>query len=588
MGPRKEAPVPLVHRHALFGPRFFRHLARLVRIYWRSPDALMGLLLLAVTVALELGTVYGNVLLSDVQREIFDAFQDRDMSSFLQAIGVFVGVAGGFVLAATYRIYLRGALEIRWRRWVTEHFLERWISSQAYCHIELHKKATDNPDQRIQEDVREFVASALGLSLSLLSAIATLVSFAAILWSLSGEWAFELNGRDLKIPGLMMWVAIAFALIAIFVTHFVGRPLVGIQFDRQRYEADFRFSLARFRDNVEEVALAHGEQGELRNATQRFGAVVTNWWQLIRAQRNLTLFTSGIGQVNSLVPLLIAAPAFFAGHIKLGSVMQTRIAYGEVSGALIWFVNAYQEIARWRANIERLVTLLDEIESTELMAKEGVRLVPSDDAKLHLDELHLEGPDGRCLVERADAVIAPGEHIALVGPSGCGKRMLLRAVAGMWRFGRGRIRIPAGARTLVLAERPYLPIGTLREALAYPDDPETYTEEKMLEVMRLAGLESLTGRLDESQHWAQLLSGGEQQRVGVARALLQEPAFLFLDEATSGLDDATVERVYQLLHEQLPHTGMVSIAYRPAVAKQHVQRWHMEPTERGGVLRAAA
>jgi putative ATP-binding cassette transporter len=567
---------------------FVRHLARLVRIYWRSPEAPKGFLLLAATIVLELGTVSGNVLLSDVQRQIFDAFQDRQMAAFMAAIGVFFGVAAGFVFASTFRIYLRATLEINWRRSVTRYFLEKWMASQAYCEIELHKKATDNPDQRIAEDVRDFVASALGLSLSLLSAVATLVSISAILWNLSGAWAFQLDGRHLQIPGLMMWVAIAVAALSIAITHLVGRRLVGIQFDRNRYEGDFRFAMARFRDNVEEVALAHGEQGELRNATNRFRSVVTNWMQLIRAQRNLAFFTSGIGQLNSLVPLLIAAPAFFAGHIKLGSVMQTRIAYGEVSGALSWFVNAYQEIARWRANIERLITLLEEIESTEIEQQEGVQVERSDDASLHLEDLRVTCPEGTGLVERADAVIAPGDRIALVGPSGTGKRMLLRAVTGMWRFGTGRIRVPRGARTLVLAERPYLPIGTLREVLAYPDSPETYTDEAMVQALRDARLDGLVDRLDASEHWQQRLSGGEQQRIGVARALLQKPAFLFLDEATSGLGEEEEAHAYELLRERLPQSALVSLATRPNVARFHEQRWRMERNEGGAVLRTAA
>ncbi len=356
--------MPLTHSHALFGPRFARHLARLTRLYWTSSDAPKGGLLLGATVALELGTVYGNVLLSDVQRRIFDAFQDKQMAAFTSAIGLFLGVALGFVFVSTYRIYLRQALEIRWRHWLTDHFIKEWITSHAYCQIELHRKATDNPDQRIAEDVREYVLSALGLSLSLLSAIATLVSFAAILWRLSGNWKFRVDGNHIQIPGLMMWVAILFAVIATLVTHRVGRRLAGIQFDRQRYEADFRFKLVRFRENVEPIALANGEGAERRFALERFHYVITNWWQLIRAQRNLGLLTTSIGQANSLIPLLVAAPAFFAGHLTLGSVMQTRIAYGEVSGGLTWFVNAYQEIARWRANIERIVTLAEEIEST--------------------------------------------------------------------------------------------------------------------------------------------------------------------------------------------------------------------------------
>jgi len=566
-----------VKKHALFGPYFFGRLARLTRLYWRSPDAPRAFALLAVTVALELATVYGVVKLSDVQRMIFDAFQDKQMPPFLQAVGLFLATAAGFVLVSTYRTYTRGALEIRWRNWLTDYFLQQWVSAQAYCQIELHHKGTDNPDQRISEDVRDYVSSALGLSLSLLSAIATLVSFAAILWSLSGQWRFRWDGTHLQIPGLMMWVAIAYALIAIWITHLVGRPLVGIQFDRQRYEADFRFSLARFRENVEEVALAHGERGERRNAVARFQFVVSNWWELIRRQRNLMLLTTGIGQANSIVPLLVAAPGFFAGHFTLGSVMQTRIAYGEVSGALTWFVNAYQEIARWRANIERLITLLDEIEATraELAHTERVHIERADRTDLRLLDVQITRPDGTVLIENADASVEPGERVVVFGPTGSGKRMLLRAVAGIWRFGKGRIEIPRRARTLVLPERPYMPIGTLREALSYPEPFDTYTDEQARDALERVGLGSLASRLDEVDHWQQHLSGGEQQRLGLARALLQEPDFLFLDEATSGLDERSEREMYEMLRERLPQTAVISIAYRPAVAKYHDRHWKM-------------
>jgi putative ATP-binding cassette transporter len=581
--------VPLVHKHALFGPRFARHLGRLLAIYWRSPDAPKGAALLAVAVVLELSTVYGTVMLSEVQRQIFDAFQDRAMASFTQAIGLFLAVAAGFVLVSTYRVYVRNALEIRWRRTLTDHLLQQWISYQAYCQIELHRKAIDNPDQRIAEDAREFVASALGLSLSLLSALATLVSFAAILWSISGDWRFDLDGREFHIPGLMMWVAIGYALIATWITHRVGRRLVPIQFDRQRYEADFRFALVRFRENVEEVALAHGERGERRNALSRFQGVVGNWWQLIRAQRNLVLLTTGIGQANSLVPLLIAAPAFFAGHIRLGSVMQARIAYGEVSGALTWFVNAYQEIARWRAHIERLVTLLDEVAATraELAQTERIQVERADAPELVIDDVRLARPDGQVLIEHADAVIHPGERVVVVGPTGSGKRTLLRAVAGIWRFGKGRIRIPKGARMLVLPERPYLPIGTLREAVTYPEPSDGYSDREIRDALERVGLAALAGRLDDSEHWQQHLSGGEQQRLGVARALLQRPDFLFLDEATSGLDDEESRRIYELLREQLPGTALISIAYRQALEKYHEKHWRLARGAVGHVLQTA-
>lgn len=581
--------MELPHKHALFGPRFFAHLGGLLRLYWTSPDAPRGGLLLATTVALELATVYGAVLLSDVQRRLFDAFEARDVGAFSTATLVFLGTIAFFVLASTYRIYLRGALEIRWRRWLTGYFLEQWMNRHAYCAMEMHRQTVDNPDQRIAEDVREFVASALGLSLSLLAAVASFVSFAAILWGLSGHWPLQIGDRQLQIPGLMMWVAIAYALLSSLITHLVGRRLVPIQFDRLRFEADFRYKLVRFRENVEPIALAHGEPAERRLALQRFQRVIQNWWSLIRAQRNLTLLTTGIGQANTLVPLLVAAPAFFAGQLTLGSVMQVRIAYGEVSGALTWFVHAYQEIARWRATIERLVTLREEIEAAqaELADKAGVHVEAVPGAGLRLEHLRLTLPDGRVLITDADAVISPGEHIALLGPTGSGKRTLLRAIAGFWPFGRGRIAVPPDARTVFLPQRPHLPIGTLRAAVSYPSAEGTFSDDEIRAALEAVGLGPLGDRLDEVEHWQQVLSGGEQQRLAFARALLQRPDWVFLDEATSGVDEECEARLYALLRERLPHAAVVSIADRPSVARLHERRWTLAPADGGVVLKAA-
>jgi putative ATP-binding cassette transporter len=581
--------VPFKSSRALFGPAFFRNLWRLARVYWVSRDAGRGALLLGGAIALELATVYGTLKLSEVQRDLFDAFQDKQMELFLSAIGFFFVVAAVFVTVSTLRIYLRGILEIRWRRVLTDHFLQRWMTDQAYCEIELHRKATDNPDQRISEDVREFVASALGLGLSLLAALVTLVTFASVLWNLSGTWKLSIRNEHVQIPGLMMWVAIAYALLAIWITHRVGRPLVGIQFDRQRVEADFRFTLARFRENVEDVALAQGESAERRTALERFHGIVGNWWSLIRKQRDLTLLTAGIGQANSLVPLLVAAPAFFAGHLTLGSVMQVRIAYGEVSGGLTWFVNAYQEIARWRASIERLANLLDAIDATEaeFTHAERVQIERAPDGTLRLDHLRLSRPDGTLIVENADAKLSRGDRIALFGPSGSGKRMLLRAIAGIWRFGGGRIQIPLGSRSLFLPQRPYLPIGSLREALTYPAPASEADDAKAHEILEAVGLKNLAGRLDDREHWQQFLSGGEQQLLGIARALLQQPDWLFLDEATSGLDEPSEKRVYALLAERLPRTGVVSIADRPSVASFHHHNWRLTRGTLGSELLAA-
>ena len=580
--------MPLAHKHALFGPRFARHLGRLTRLYWSSPDAPKGAGLLLLTIALEMGTVYGNVKLSYAQAGIFDAFQNKSTGDFSKWIATFLALTLGFLFVATYRIYVRQSLEIRWRHWLTDHYLERWIGSQAYCQMELHRKVADNPDQRIAEDVRDYVASALGLSLSLLSAVVTLVSFAGMLWSLSGHWRFDLGRGHFQVPGLMMWVAIVYALVATLLAHRVGRSLIPIQYDRQRFEADFRYSLVRFRENVEAVALSNGEAGERRGAMKRFDHVVSNFWRLIRAQRNLTLFTTGIGQTNSILPYVIAAPAFFAGNLSLGSVVQTNIAYGQVSGALAWFVNAYQEIANWRASVERLVTFDEEIEAARaaIAPAEGVQVDTASDGELRLDHVRLTRPDGRVLIEDANAVIHRGDTVALVGPTGAGKRTLLRAIAGIWRFGKGRIAVPH--RALFLPERPYLPIGTLREAVAYPADRDAFSDEAVRDALGQMGLSALADRLDdESAHWQQQLSGGEQQRLALARVLLQKPEWVFLDEATSGLDEAGEKRAYETLREKLPRTAIVSIADRPSVEQLHTRRWTLVPGPAGSVLEAA-
>lgn len=580
---------PHVSPRALFGRRFVRHLIRLTRVYWTSPDASRGALLLGLAVSLELGAVYGNVLLSVAQRGIFDAFERKQGAPLMQAFALFFALALGFVFVAAYRIYVRQRLEIRWRQWLTDYYLEQWMSSQAYCQMELHRKVTDNPDQRISEDVRNYVASALGLSLSLLSALATLVSFSGILWNLSGHWGFDYHGSHIYLPGLMMWVAILYAAITSWLTHQVGRRLVPLQFDRERFEADFRFALVRFRENVEVVALSRGEEGERRTALQRFYNIVGNWLQLIRAQRDLVLLTTGIGQANSLVPLLVAAPGYFAGNLTLGSVMQTNFAYGQVSGALSWFVNAYQEIAQWRASIERLFTFTEEIESTcaELQHAEGLRVERMRDGAIRLDHVCLSRPDGEVLMENVEATIRPGEHVALLGPSGAGKRTLLRAIAGIWRFGRGRVELPEETRTAFLWERPYFPLGTLRAALSYPSPEGTFPDAEIREVLHLFGLDALIDQLDETQQWEQQLSGGEQQRVALARVLLHAPDWIFLDGATSSLDEDAVKRAYTLLRERLPGSAIISIADRASIAQYHERRWTLIPHGAAMALQAA-
>jgi putative ATP-binding cassette transporter len=577
--------MPATRRPAVFGRRFARALWRLFRIYWTSPDARWGAVLLAGTIALELGTVYASFLLSDAERQVMDELERRQAGAFLEAGVLFVAAMLAFTLVSAYRIYLRQLLEIRWRRGVTAHYLEHWVSRQAYCQTQLHIGEIDNPDQRIAEDVREFAASVLGLSLSLLSALVTLLSFGGLLWTLSRHFVLDLGDGPQRIPGLLLWVAVAYAVLSTWLTHVVGRPLVPLNFDRLRFEADFRYGLVRFRDNVEAVALSRGEALERLGSLTRFRSIIENWWQLIRAQRNLTLLTTGIGQANAVVPLLVAAPAYIAGHLTLGSVAQIRYAYGQVSSALTWFVYAYQEIARWRASIERLATFADMMEATDFeLAHAQVRVVPTEAATLRLADLRLEAPDGSVLLDQANATASPGDRVAITGPSGTGKTILLRAVAGIWPFGRGRIEVPARARMLFLPQRPYLPLGSLRAVVSYPAAEGAFPDERIRSVLRALGLGHLEPRLAEVAPWDQRLTPHEQQLLALARALLYEPDWVFLDMATSELDEAMEKRVYELLAERLPRASLVTVAHRPAVEAYHAHRWAIAPREGGAAV----
>jgi putative ATP-binding cassette transporter len=583
MDHKESLPVSQPLYRAVFDRRFARRVGQLTGLYWRSPDRWRGLLLLAGAVALELLAVYGNFVLGDAQRRIFDALQDRAAPAFFAGVGLFAGVVLAFVLVSTYRIYVRQALEIRWRTWLTDHLLVDWISPHACSQMESVHADADNPDQRIAEDVRNYVASALGLSLSLLAAIATLVSFAGLLWQMSSAWPVQIGSAHFEVPGFMMWIAFAYAVLSSWITHRVGRKLVPINFDKLRFEADFRFGLVRFRENAEAIGLAGGEAFEEQSAIARFGKIVENWWQLIRAQRNLALAQTGIGQLNGAVPLLVAAPGYFLGNLTLGRVAQTQFAYGQVSGSLAWFVNAYQEIAAWRASVERLITFTDAMDFARARqcGTDGVCVDASEREVVQIDHLELALPDGRPLLDAGTASIAPGERVAVVGPSGAGQTTLFRALAGRWAYGRGHITMPPREQTIFLSEQTYLPIGTLRAALSYPSPDGSFTDEQIREALQHVELGRFATRLDESDHWEKSLSSGEQQRLAVARALLHDPQWLFLDDATSALDEDAERRIYEFLEKWLPRAAIVSIAHRPSVARYHTRRWTLVPHEGG-------
>ena len=554
---------------------FLRDAWALTRPYWVSEERGRGLVLLAAVVALNLSLVGMTVVLTYWQRAFYNALEAKDAATFwaLLLLGGdaddtwfpgFTVIAVAYILVAVYALYLRQALQIRWRRWLTREYLDNWLADRAYYRIALTDPNTDNPDQRVAEDLRLFVDDTLSLGLGLMNSVVTLASFVVVLWSLSGP--LEVFG--ISIPGYMVWVAILYSAIGTWLAHLIGRPLIALNFIQQRMEADFRYALVRLRDNVEGVALHGGEADEKRGLLARFHALTENWWAIMTATKRLTFFTAGFGQVASIFPIVVAAPAYFAGRIPLGGLIQTSSAFGQVQGALSWFVDNYARLTEWRATVERVTGFRRAIEAARA-AQSGPQRVPGGEAAVLLEDATLSIPGGRVLISGATLRVAKGEAVLVTGASGSGKSTLFRAIAGIWPFGEGRVRLPAGARALFLPQRPYLPLGTLRRAVCYPLDAATVPDAAVREALMAVGLPQLVDRLDEEDAWDRRLSGGEQQRLAFARALLVKPDFLFLDEATASLDPAAEAALYGLVKTRLAGTGVLSIAHRPAVAAHH-------------------
>lgn len=575
------------------GP-FLRDAWYLARPYFFSEEKWSARGLLLAIVALNLSMVAMDVLLSYWNRAFYNALQDKNWDDFIALLltwkvtdtGImpgFCGVAAIYIVVYVYRTYLRQWLQIRWRRWMTRSYLESWMSDRAYYRISLGAgtgvSATpggDNPDQRISEDVRDFVADVLTLSLDLLSNVVSLLSFVTILWTLSGP--FVLLGVD--IPGYMVWVALLYAVAGTWFAHLIGRPLAALNFIKQRVEADFRFGLVRLRENVEGVALYHGEAEEQRGLSDRFHEVATNWWGIMRRTKLLNALIAGYGQAAGIFPIIVAAPGYFAGRVALGGMMQTVNAFGQVQSAMSWVVNSYADLARWRATVERLATFDREIVRARAVAGTGVALSAAEGTGYRIEDVTLALPDGRVLMHHADLVLERGASVVVTGRSGSGKSTLFRALAGVWPFGSGQVGRPSGT-SLFLPQRPYFPLGTLRHAVAYPAKPGDFPPLAIEAAMRQAGLEALLPRLDHEEKWGQALSGGEQQRLAVARALLLRPDWLFLDEATASLDPESEAELYAALKRELPNTTLVSIAHRDSVVALHARRLVFQKNDDG-------
>jgi putative ATP-binding cassette transporter len=546
--------------------------------YWVSEDRWAAILLLLGVVLLTLGMVYLTVLLNQWNNAFYSALQDKNMPAFRHQLFRVTYLITIFIFLAVYQVYLNQMLEIRWRRWLTDRYLRAWLSDGAYYRMQLQSSETDNPDQRIAEDVQLLASHSLGLFTGGLRAVVTLVTFVAILWGLSGSFLVSVVGYDVRVPGYMVWVAVLYAVLGTWVTDWLGRPLVGLNIERQRYEADFRFSLVRFRENTEGVALYRGEADEFRGFRARFEDVVRNWWGIMLRQKRMTYFTSGYGLGAWIVPSIVAAPRYFRGELGLGGLMQTSQAFQQVQDALSFFVQSYKEIAAWRAVVERLVGFERTLEAVHRQTATGLRRVDGRPGQLSVVNVDLYRPDGQPLIANVNFTIGPGDTVLLTGASGSGKSTLIRAVAGIWPFGRGEIRVPRDAKILFLPQRPYLPIGKLRDVVSYPMPADGVADGTLREALEAVGLPQLTGRLDENAHWQLQLSPGEQQRIAFARALVQKPEWLFLDEATSAVDEGTESRLYRLVRERLPETTLFSIGHRATLRPFHTRRLMVQPT----------
>lgn len=558
--------------------------------YFRGEDRWRGLALLAAVIALEVGYVYATVLINSWNAVFYDAIQNKDYAAFTHQLWIFAGIAAVAIAIAVYQVYLRQWLEIRWRTWMTEKYLTAWLADETHYRMRLKGDAADNPDQRIAEDIRAYINQTIGLFLGLLNAVMTLASFALILWGLSGSFSFNLFGRSWNIPGYLVWAAFAYAALGTLLAHLIGRVLVKLNFDQQRYEADYRVDLVRVRENGEQIALMEGEPVERERLLSRFSHVVNNYWGIMIAQKRLTWFTSGYGQLSVIFPFVVVAPAYFSGAIQLGQLMQTGSAFGQVQGSFSFFIGAYAQIAEWKSIVDRLVGFERSVMKTQAQAlASDYRRVPGrGEAPLAVEKMEVRLPDGRALLTVDGLAIRRGERVLLTGASGSGKSTLLRAIAGIWPYGHGEVAVADGARLLVLPQRPYLPIGSLRGALAYPDPQDKHSDEEMREALEAVGLAGLSGQLDERGLWPAILSGGEQQRLAIARALLVKPDVLLLDEATSAVDEAGEAALYRMLRARLPDTAMLSIGHRSTLLDLHERHIELRRDVDGPAMLAAA
>ncbi len=553
-----------------FNKEFLKDTWDIIKPYWQSEEKKIAWFLLIIIIFLNLFLVFINVLINLWYNEFYNALQELNAQAFWVAILQFCGLAFFYIVAAVYSLYLNQMLQIKWRKWLTDNFLKKWLDKKIYYHLQIFNNSTDNPDQRISEDLNLFVSQTLSLSLGLLSSVVTLASFVGILWTISGSISFAIFGNQITIPGYMVWAAIFYAIAGTWITAVIGKPLINLNFNQQMYEANFRFNMVRIRENSESVALYGGEKKEHKHLMTNFVDVFENYWKIMVRQKMLSWFTSGYNQIAIIFPILVASPRFFARQIQLGGLMQIAQAFGQVQSSLSYIVNSYPSLASWHAVADRLRTFEHNISFIETLQQDNNKILINRAENLKVEGLYILLPDNKTpIISDLNMSLNSSERLLIVGASGIGKSTLIRTLAGLWPFGEGRIFLPPKDKILFLPQKPYLPVGSLRDVLVYPNGDPDVSDDVLKDLLVSLNLKHLVNNISEVNMWSQILSLGEQQYLAFGRIFLQKPQWIFMDEATSALDERSERLLYERLKVVLPDSAVISVGHRSSLISYH-------------------
>lgn len=571
-----------MHKIALT-KQFLKDVWYLTKSYWTSEEKLKAFGLLGIIIALTLGIVYMLVLLNEWNNSFYNALQNYQTDMIFDGLLRFSWLAAIYIILSVYSYYLQQTLILHWRRWMTVQFLDIWLKNKTYYQLQMFGEDTDNPDQRISEDIRLFVEMTLSFGVGILKSLCTFISFVFILYQLSGTLQFTAFGQEWHLNGYLFWAALVYSVIGTYITHIVGRKLVKLNFVQQRYEADFRFSMIRLRESAESVAFYRGEKQEGSIFRDRFALLLDNFWKLVNKQKQLVWLNSGYSQIAIIFPFVAAMNRYLSREITLGGLMQVSSAFGNVQGALSYFIDVYTSLAQWQAVVMRLTFFGRHMHEVSIEAEKFHLQRFAASQEVETEHMQINLPDGTPLLKDICFTLQPGRNVLIKGVSGSGKSTFLRAIAGIWPYVDGKIRIPEPEKLMFIPQKPYLPLGTLRAALLYPGGRQI-SDEQLIALMNTCQIGYLSDKLDVTADWSHVLSVGEQQRLAFVRAHLQQPVWLFLDEATSALDEETEAKMYQLAASNLPNTTIVSVGHRSTLNKYHVLQLKLDKASRSLAL----